>query len=105
MVQLLPVNETGNDHSPYNAISSVALEPVTIEITPTALLDLSAEEIAEGFGVLGFEGGDDVGLKVDRIGLRETGHVDGHVRDPLAMTDDNLRRPVSARNDPTACRH
>ena len=47
MVQLLPVNETGNDHSPYNAISSVALEPVTIEITPTALLDLSAEEIAE----------------------------------------------------------
>ena len=25
MVQLLPVNETGNDNSPYNAISSVAL--------------------------------------------------------------------------------
>lgn len=46
MVQLLPVNETGNDHSPYNAISSVALEPLTIEITPTALRDLSAEEIA-----------------------------------------------------------
>ena len=26
LVQLLPVNETGGDHSPYNAISSVALD-------------------------------------------------------------------------------
>ena len=47
MVQLLPVNETGNDNSPYNAISSVALEPLTIEITPLAVPDLSAEEIAD----------------------------------------------------------
>src|SRR6478735_10289334 len=47
VVQLLPVNETGNDNSPYNAISSVALEPTTIEITPLALPDLSAPEIAE----------------------------------------------------------
>src|ERR1700742_2002568 len=47
VVQLLPVNETGNDHSPYNAISSVALDPTTIEITPEALPDLSEEEYAE----------------------------------------------------------
>lgn len=47
VVQLLPVNETGNDNSPYNAISSVALDPLTIEITPEALPDLSVEEIAE----------------------------------------------------------
>jgi len=47
VVQLLPVNETGNDNSPYNAISSVALEPTTIEITPDALPDLSPPEIAE----------------------------------------------------------
>ena len=46
VMQLLPINETGNDNSPYNAISSVALEPTTIEITPEALPDLSAEEIA-----------------------------------------------------------
>lgn len=45
LVQLLPVNETGNDHSPYNAISSVALDPLTIEITPDSLPDLSAAEI------------------------------------------------------------
>src|SRR5258708_37186393 len=47
VVQLLPVNETGNDNSPYNAISSVALDPLTIEITPEALPDLSVEDIAE----------------------------------------------------------
>ncbi len=44
VVQLLPVNETGNDNSPYNAISSVALDPGTIEITPQALPDLRDED-------------------------------------------------------------
>src|SRR4051794_40094670 len=34
LVQLLPINETGNDHSPYNAISSVALDPSTLELSP-----------------------------------------------------------------------
>lgn len=47
VVQLLPVNETGNDHSPYNAISSVALDPLTIELTPEALPELSPGMIAE----------------------------------------------------------
>jgi 4-alpha-glucanotransferase len=28
LIQLLPINETGSDFSPYNAISSVALDPV-----------------------------------------------------------------------------
>src|ERR1044071_4934272 len=32
LVQLLPVNETGGDHSPYNAISSVAIEPTTLDL-------------------------------------------------------------------------
>jgi 4-alpha-glucanotransferase len=47
LVQLLPINETGNDHSPYNAISSVALDPQTIEITPEALPDLTREAIGK----------------------------------------------------------
>jgi 4-alpha-glucanotransferase len=50
MVQLLPINETGNDHSPYNAISSVALDPVTIEIA--AVEDLSGKDfdgVTQGF--------------------------------------------------------
>ncbi len=45
MVQLLPINETGGDHSPYNAISSVALEPTTIELTHEAVPDLIAGDI------------------------------------------------------------
>lgn len=44
-VQLLPVNETGGDHSPYNAISSVALEPTTIDLA--AVPDLSPAEFAK----------------------------------------------------------
>lgn len=44
-VQLLPVNETGADHSPYNAISSVAIEPTTID--PASLADLKPGELAE----------------------------------------------------------
>jgi 4-alpha-glucanotransferase len=44
VVQLLPINETGNDHSPYNAISSVALDPTTVETTPGALQDLTEED-------------------------------------------------------------
>jgi 4-alpha-glucanotransferase len=43
-VQLLPVNETGADHSPYNAISSVALEPTTLDLT--AVPDLASAELA-----------------------------------------------------------
>ena len=31
-LQLLPINETGTDNSPYNAISSVALDPVLLDM-------------------------------------------------------------------------
>ena len=37
MLQLLPINETGEDNSPYNAISAMALDPTTIAITPDDL--------------------------------------------------------------------
>ena len=30
-IQLLPINEMGSDNSPYNVISSVALEPLTLD--------------------------------------------------------------------------
>ena len=43
LVQLLPINETGNDNSPYNAISSVAIDPCTLAISPATIPDLSAE--------------------------------------------------------------
>lgn len=43
--QTLPINETSDDNSPYNAISSLALEPTTIAIAPRLLPDISAKEI------------------------------------------------------------
>ncbi|MDQ3624624.1 MAG: 4-alpha-glucanotransferase [Verrucomicrobiota bacterium] len=55
IVQLLPINETGSDNSPYNAISSVALEPATIETTPEALPDLTPQDFAEITGGAGLE--------------------------------------------------
>ena len=50
LVQLLPINETGADNSPYMAVSSAAIEPSTLEITPERVPGLTPEAIA---GVLG----------------------------------------------------
>jgi len=43
LVQLLPINETGGDNSPYNAISAVAIEPTTLELAPGTPIDLTQE--------------------------------------------------------------
>lgn len=40
VLQLLPINETGEDNSPYNAISAMALDPTTISVSPSNLPDL-----------------------------------------------------------------
>ena len=47
IVQLLPINEMGGDHSPYNAISAVALEPTTLHLAPGSPEDLAAEDFEE----------------------------------------------------------
>ena len=52
LVQLLPINEMGGDHSPYNAISAVAIEPTTLHLAPGSPADLSEEdfdEVVSGF--------------------------------------------------------
>src|SRR5262249_36352136 len=36
-VQVLPINETGGDNSPYNAISSVALDPVLLSFSEASV--------------------------------------------------------------------
>src|SRR5271154_3223763 len=46
LIQLLPVNETGADNSPYNAINSVAIDPTTIFISPDSIKDLAEEDYA-----------------------------------------------------------
>lgn len=43
VLQVLPINETGGDNSPYNAISSVALDPVLLTLTPELVPGLTAE--------------------------------------------------------------
>jgi 4-alpha-glucanotransferase len=47
VVQLLPINEMGGDHSPYNAISAVALEPTTLHLAPGSPVDLTQEDFDE----------------------------------------------------------
>jgi 4-alpha-glucanotransferase len=50
LVQLLPINEVGGDHSPYNAISAVALEPTTLYLAPGSPEDLTREDFDEVIG-------------------------------------------------------
>src|SRR6266480_1746246 len=44
LVQLLPINETGTDNSPYNAISAMAIEPTTLHLAPNSPQDLTPED-------------------------------------------------------------
>ncbi len=55
LVQLLPINETGRDNSPYNAISSVALDPLTLHLAPGSPDDLTQEDyddVVAGFDLV-----------------------------------------------------
>jgi 4-alpha-glucanotransferase len=48
--QTLPINETSDDNSPYNAISSLAIGPTTLAVSPKHIPDLPTatfEEIAK----------------------------------------------------------
>ena len=55
LVQLLPINEVGGDHSPYNAISAVALEPTTLHLAPGSPEDLTKEDFDDVVGQLDLE--------------------------------------------------
>lgn len=45
ILQILPVNETGGDNSPYNAISSIALDPLYISMVPDMVPGLTALDL------------------------------------------------------------
>ena len=60
ILQVLPINETGGDHSPYNAISSVALEPALLDVSvvPGVEADQVAaarKELARGASLIEYE--------------------------------------------------
>src|SRR6266545_3030067 len=44
LVQLPPINETGSDNSPYNAISAMAIEPTTLHLALNSSPDLTRED-------------------------------------------------------------
>jgi 4-alpha-glucanotransferase len=52
-LQLLPLNEMGADDSPYNAISSVALEPLYLNCDPKEIPGLEAADVAAARDALG----------------------------------------------------
>jgi 4-alpha-glucanotransferase len=47
LFQTLPINETSADNSPYNAISSLAIDPATIALWPRFLPDLPPAKFKE----------------------------------------------------------
>jgi 4-alpha-glucanotransferase len=49
LVQMLPINETGGDNSPYNAISAMAIEPTTLHLVPGSPPDLTREDFDAAF--------------------------------------------------------
>jgi len=59
LIQLLPINETGSDNSPYNAISAIAIEPTTLHLAPNSPRELTHkgfDEVLGSFDVPGFRG-------------------------------------------------
>jgi 4-alpha-glucanotransferase len=44
--QTLPINELGEDNSPYNALSSLAIEPTTLALSPREVPDLTESDFA-----------------------------------------------------------
>jgi 4-alpha-glucanotransferase len=58
VLQLLPINETSGDNSPYNAISSVALEPSLCTVDPQSIPGLAEAEfnrLVEASGILALD--------------------------------------------------
>ncbi len=57
VLQTLPINETSGDNSPYNAISSVSLEPSLLTMIPEMVPGLKAEFVDEERSAAGIESG------------------------------------------------
>src|SRR5246500_2306015 len=66
LVQLLPINETGSDNSPYNAISAMAIDPATLHLKPNCPQDLTPQ----GFDA-SLSGVDLSNLRLGRVNYRQ----------------------------------
>jgi 4-alpha-glucanotransferase len=88
LVQLLPINEMGGDHSPYNAISAVAIEPTTLHLAPGSPADLTQDDFDEILG--GF----------DLVRLRSGPVKQGRVRQlKMALLEKAYRRFAQRHED------
>ena len=67
IVQLLPINEVGGDHSPYNAISAVGLEPTSLYLAPGSPEDLTQTDFDEVVSQFDLEKLRKGGVKHDRV--------------------------------------
>src|SRR5438093_1934623 len=66
VVQLLPINETGADNSPYNAISAMAIEPTTVQLAPGSPEDLTRNDFARSLSEINL-----AGLRRGRVNYRQ----------------------------------
>ena len=65
-LQLLPINETGTDNSPYNAISSVALDPLLLDLE--AIPEIGLEDIRAAAKQCGAESAEEDLMDYERTG-------------------------------------
>ncbi len=56
LVQLLPINETGADNSPYNAISAIAIDPTTLHLAPGSPEDLTRNDFEDSLSEIDLSG-------------------------------------------------
>ena len=66
LVQLLPINETGADNSPYNAISAMAIDPTTLHLAPGSPEDLVHTDFEDSLAEI-----DPAGLCRGRVKYRQ----------------------------------
>lgn len=55
-LQFLPINEPCGDNSPYNAVSSIALDPLTIDTSPAAIPELTESAYREELQEVSLQG-------------------------------------------------
>src|SRR5438874_1296268 len=67
LVQLLPINETGADNSPYNAISSMAIEPTTLCFAPGSPEDLKRNDFEASLSEINLTGLRRSGVKYRQV--------------------------------------
>jgi 4-alpha-glucanotransferase len=74
LVQLLPINETGADNSPYNAISAMAIEPTTLHLAPGSPEDLTRNDFAHSLSE-----SDLAALRRGRVKYRQVKELKQHI--------------------------